>query len=373
MVPAVLRRTFDEPMRKALRVATVSTCALLLFLAISTPAMAQQSEPDAAEFEGAVRAAETMPRIKSLLISRDGELIVERYFNGTSARDIANVKSVSKSVVSALVGIAIDQGYIKNAGQPIGEYFAAELSADGDKPKAGITVENLLTMQSGLETTSNRNYGAWVVSSNWVDFALRQPLELPPGLVMEYSTGNTHLLSAILTRATGMSTLEFARKELAEPLGFRLAAWPRDPQGIFFGGNDMEMTPRQMLEFGELYLNGGRANGKQIISTDWVARSLRRRATSTRENDRSYGYGWWIRQMAGHETPYAWGYGGQFIVLVPEYDLVVVTTSSSYPGPDRRAHTQRMYDLVEYAVIAPVSARTVGTVPSPSEMPSGGE
>ena len=335
--------------------------------------MAQQSEPDAAEFEGAVRAAETMPRIKSLLISRDGELIVDRYFNGTSARDIANVKSVSKSVVSALVGIAIEQGYIKNAGQPIGEYFAAELSADGDKPKAGITVENLLTMQSGLETTSNRNYGAWVVSSNWVDFALRQPLELPPGLVMEYSTGNTHLLSAILTRATGMSTLEFARKELAEPLGFRLAAWPRDPQGIFFGGNDMEMTPRQMLEFGELYLNGGRANGKQIISTDWVARSLRRRATSTRENDRSYGYGWWIRQMAGHETPYAWGYGGQFIVLVPEYDLVVVTTSSSYPGPDRRAHTQRMYDLVEHAVIAPVSARTVGTVPPPSEMPSGGE
>ena len=204
-------------------------------------------------------------------------------------------------------GIAIYQGYIKSVNEPIGEYFTAELSADGDGPKAGITIEDLLTMQSGLETTSNRNYGAWVMSSDWVDFALRQPLELPPGLVMEYSTGNTHLLSAILTRATGMSTLEFAREALSEPLGFRLASWPRDPQGIFFGGNDMEMTPRQMLEFGELYLNDGRANGTQIVPADWVAASLRPLAKSTRENNRSYGYGWWIRDMAGHRTPYAWG------------------------------------------------------------------
>ena len=360
-------------MRKALRVATVFSCVLLQFLATSTQTLAQQSAPGATEFDGAVQAAETMPRIKSLLIGRNGELVVERYFNGTSARNVANIKSVSKSVVSALVGIGIEQGYIEGADQPIGEYFTAELSADGDKPKAGITIEDLLTMQSGLETTSNRNYGAWVLSSNWVDFALRQPVELPPGLIMEYSTGNTHLLSAILTRATGMSTLAFAREVLAEPLGFRLAPWPRDPQGIFFGGNDMEMTPRQMLEFGELYLNGGRANGKQIIPAYWVAASLRRRATSTRENDRSYGYGWWIREMAGHETPYAWGYGGQFIVLVPEFDLVVVTTSSSYPGPDRRAHTQRMYDLVEHAVIAPASARMARAAPSPSEIPPGGE
>lgn len=318
---------------------------------------------DVRDFEAVVRMAETMPRIRSLLISRNGERLVERYFNGASARDIANVKSVSKSVLSALVGIAIDLGLIDGVDQAIGGYFAAELAATGDTPKAAITIENLLTMQSGLETTSNRNYGAWVLSSDWVGFALRQPLELPPGLAMEYSTGNTHLLSAILTRATGRSTLEFARENLAGPLGFRLASWPQDPQGIYFGGNDMEMTPRQMLEFGELYLNGGRANGRQIVPEPWVTASLRRHATSTREPGRYYGYGWWIREMAGVETRYAWGYGGQFIVLAPEAGLVVVTTSSSRPGPDRRAHTRRMYDLVEDAVGASVSARLARALP----------
>lgn len=342
-------------MQRADRALVISICALFQCFAFSAQTFAQESSHYAEALAGAVRSAESMPRIRSLLISRNGELVVERYFNGAAPRDIANIKSVSKSVMSALVGIAIDQGHIDGVEQSIGSYFKEELSATDDRPKTQITVEDLLTMQSGLETTSNRNYGAWVMSSNWVDFALGLPLELPPGRVMEYSTGNTHLLSAIITRATGMSTLEFAREALAEPLGFRLPPWPRDPQGIYFGGNDMELTPRQMLEFGELYLNDGRANGKQIIPADWVAASLRRRAASTRENDRYYGYGWWIRNMAGHESPYAWGYGGQFIVLVPDLGMIVATTSSSYPGSDRRAHTQRMYDFLEHEVIAPAS------------------
>ena len=172
---------------------------------------------------------------------------------------------------------------------------------------------------------------------------------------MEYSTGNTHLLSAILTSATGRSTLAFARESLGQPLGFHLAAWPKDPQGIYFGGNDMEFTARQMLAFGELYLNGGRANGRQIIPAAWIEASLQPRAVSTRETGRFYGYGWWVREMAGYSTPYAWGYGGQFIILVPELDLVVVTTSSSNPGDERRSHLRQLYDLIEFLVITAVS------------------
>src|SRR5690606_10421134 len=152
-----------------------------------------------------------------------------------------------------------------------------------------ITIENLLTMQSGLESTSNRNYGAWVLSSDWVAYALRQPLESAPGTRMAYSTGNTHLLSAILTEATGLSTLAYARRVLGEPLGFHLASWPTGPEGIYFGGNDMEMTPRQMVAFGELYLNGGRADDRQIIPERWVEASLEPRAESTRERERYYG------------------------------------------------------------------------------------
>lgn len=308
----------------------------------------------AVDFASAVEAAERMPRLHSLLVSRGGEILVERYFNGRDQADIANVKSVSKSVISALVGIAIDEGHIDGLEQPIADYFG-ELLPDGS-PKRSITVRHLLTMQSGLETTSNRNYGAWVLSEDWVAFALRQPLETAPGTRMIYSTGNTHLLSAILTRATGRDTLTYARDVLARPLGFHLAAWPTGPRGIYFGGNDMELTPRQMLAFGELYLNGGRANGRQIVPEEWVEASLVPRAESTREQDRYYGYGWWIRDAAGTRTPYAWGYGGQFIILAPQLDAVVVATSASTPDRSRRGHRRQLHRLIESGIIAPLAA-----------------
>jgi CubicO group peptidase (beta-lactamase class C family) len=294
------------------------------------------------------------------LISHRGKRLLERYFNGTEADDIANVKSVSKSLISALVGIAIARGHIPSVREPIARYFDDTAFQGTGAANAQITIEDLLTMQAGLETTSNRNYGAWVLSPNWIDFALNQPLTSIPGTRMQYSTGNTHLLSAILTRTTRMSTLEFAREHLSGPLGFRLAPWPRDPQGVYFGGNDMELTPNQMLAIGETYLSGGQRNGRQVIPAEWIDASFQPHAESPREEGRYYGYGWWIRNMAGFESPYAWGYGGQFILLVPELELVVVTTSSSNPGPDRRRHTRAMYDLVEYEVIAPFSRVLAG-------------
>lgn len=311
-------------------------------------------------FGPALESAAAMPRLHSLLISHDSELILERYFNGRHARRFANVKSVSKSIISALVGIAIARGHIESVEQPIADFFADELN--GDDARAQITVDDLLTMQAGLETTSNRNYGAWVTSANWIEFALNQPLVRPPGTRMQYSTGNTHLLSAIITRATGMDTLRFARATLAGPLGFELPPWPKDPQGVYFGGNDMELTPRQMLAFGQLYMDSGSAGGRQIVPAEWVQASLQERTVSPRGQGRRYGYGWWIRDMAGFRTRYAWGFGGQFVLLVPELDLVIVTTSSSSPGGDRRSHTRRIYDLVEFELIAPF-ARSLAASP----------
>jgi CubicO group peptidase (beta-lactamase class C family) len=184
---------------------------------------------------------------------------------------------------------------------------------------------------------------------------------------MIYSTGNTHLLSAILTRVTGASTWDFANQHLARPMGFSLARWLRDPQGIYFGGNDMTMTPRQILAFGELYINGGRANGEQVVPESWIRDSLVARTASPREQGRFYGYGWWIRPMGGHAVYYAWGYGGQFVFVVPTLDLVVVTTSDSDPGPERQQHLRRIYELVEYEVVGPLSAggpETVHAVPA---------
>jgi CubicO group peptidase (beta-lactamase class C family) len=329
--------------------------AMIAAAIIATNLAAEDLLPaDEQVFSDALRSAGQMPRLHSLLVSQNGELIVEEYFNGYSARRTANVKSVSKSIMSALIGIAIDRGHVSGLNQPISEFDGDLMSTKSGTPKDNITVGNLLSMQSGLETTSFYNYGAWVLSDDWIDFALEQPLQAPPGTKLQYSTGNTHLLSAILTEATGQSTLDFAREVLGQPMGFQLAAWPQDPKGVYFGGNNMELTPRQMLAFGELYLNDGQGNGRQVIPTEWIETSFQPLAESAREEGRFYGYGWWMRDMVGVQTTFAWGYGGQFILLVPEFSMVVVTTSSSLPGDNRRAHIRGLYDLLEYQIVQPM-------------------
>jgi CubicO group peptidase (beta-lactamase class C family) len=202
-----------------------------------------------------------------------------------------------------------------------------------------------------------------------------------PDEEMEYSTGNTHLLSAILTKATSRSTWQFANEALARPLAFTLARWPRDPQGIYFGGNDMLMTPRQMLAFGELYLNRGRAGGRQIVPESWVDASCEGRARTRRPGspafdpnrgfdpmrDRKYGYGWWVYEIGGYDACFAWGYGGQYIFVVPELELVMVTTSSPDVSEERRGHRQVIFDMLDRLVVGPTAAR----LPAPGRLSQG--
>jgi CubicO group peptidase (beta-lactamase class C family) len=301
--------------------------------------------------DGAVKAAERMPRMHSLLVSQHGQLVLERYFHGVRPTTYANMKSASKSVISALVGIAIDRKLLPGVDAPIAPFFPELANAKADARKRSITIEDLLTMRSGLESTSRRNYGAWVRSPNWVRFILSRPLLNPPGEQMDYSTGNTHLLSAILSKVTGSDTWSFAQKALAAPLGITLPKWPQDPQGIYFGGNDMLFTPRQMLKFGELYLHRGKAEGQQIVPAKWVEASFEPR-TQSPISGKEYGYGWWIGELAGRPTDFAWGFGGQYIFIVPSLDLVIVTTSSVNPGNDRREYRDELFDLVENHVIS---------------------
>ena len=330
---------------------TLFSAFLLMTIGMFAPAGNAAEENITANFESAREAATALPRLNSLLISHQGQLVVEDYFNGWQGRRPANMKSASKSVISALIGIAIDEGYIESVTVPIVEYFPNHLSLQSSPEKLNITVEDLLTMQSGLKTTSNCNYGKWVLSDNWVEFALNQPLVAEPGEAMLYSTGSSHLLSAILTKAAGIDSKSFAQQYLASPLGFSMSYWSQDPQGIYFGGNNLEMTARQMLAFGELYLNGGQAEGRQIIPRQWIESSYQPHAESPRGQGRYYGYGWWLRDLAGLRVPVAWGYGGQLIFVIKELDLVVVATSDSTPGAGRRDHLRRLYSLVEQLIV----------------------
>ena len=349
--------------RRRFQLIRAISIAVIVVSSFPGPATAREAEPPAPLpeniFDAASKATSDLPRLHSLLVSQRGKLVFERYYNGARSTRAANIKSASKSVISALVGIAIRRGFIQNPKQPITSFFPQldSLPEDDGYPRKGkITIEDLLSMRSGLETTSNRNYGRWVRSRNWVEYILGRSFVTLPGTEMVYSTGNTHLLSAILTKATRKSTWEFAQEALAEPLGFRLPRWPRDPQGIYFGGNDMLITPRQMLAFGELYLRRGQHNGRQVIPAEWISASLLPRVRSRREANRFYGYGWWIREMAGYQAPYAWGFGGQFIFLVPELDLVVVSTSAVTLEDNRRRHRFTVMDIIERFIVAPIGA-----------------
>jgi CubicO group peptidase (beta-lactamase class C family) len=168
---------------------------------------------------------------------------------------------------------------------------------------------------------------------------------------MEYSTGTSHLLSAILTKASGKTTHQFAAEVLARPLGITLARWPRDPQGIYFGGNEMLLTPRQMIAVGQLWLNRGRANGAQVVPAAWVETSCQPRTRSRWDPDREYGYGWWSQTFDGHRACFAWGFGGQYILVFPDLDLVVAVTSATAVSDERHDYRRRLFDLLEAHVL----------------------
>ena len=309
-----------------------------------------------------VEAASRLPRLRALIVLRDGDTLAGHRFNGGQPLDRpVNVKSASKSVISALVGIAIERGVLSSVDQPVVSVLRDDAPANPDQRLARLTVGNLLSMQAGLERTSGPNYGRWVSSPNWVRYALSRPFVEEPGGAMLYSTGSTHLLSAMLTRASGRSTHSLAQEWLARPLGIDIPTWPRDGQGIYFGGNDMLMSPRAMARFGELYRTGGLVDGRRVLPAAWIEQSWTPRTVSPWSGGR-YGYGWFIGEAGGHPVRFAWGYGGQMIYIVPSLALTVVMTSDSGAARDN-GHIDALHDLLaDHIVPAAVTGGMIGPV-----------
>lgn len=284
--------------------------------------------------------------LRCVVVAVNGREIAARGFHGGSPDAATNIKSASKSVISALVGIAIDKGALEGVDQKIAPLLARDMPDSPDPRMAEITIGNLLSMQAGLGRTSGPNYGRWVSSRNWVRAALSEPFDGDPGGPMLYSTGSTHLLSAILTRAGGKSTRELAREWLGPVEGFSIASWDRDPQGIYVGGNQMAMTPRSLTAFGELYRNGGRNKaGEQVVSEAWVRTSWQLRTHSIYSGD-GYGYGWFMRRIGGQDVVYAWGFGGQMLYIVPALNLTVAMTSLPDDPSARSGHRDDLHALL---------------------------
>ena len=289
---------------------------------------------DEATLLQAVARAGAEDQLHSLIIARHGEIHVAERFRGPGIERIANVKSVSKTLIAALVGAAMDRGILAGPEQRVAPLLGPLVPVDADPRVREITVGHLLTMRAGLERTSGPNYGRWVSSPHWVRFILSRPFVAEPGGRFLYSTGSFHLLSAVLTRVTGRSTLVLARDWLGEPLGIEIPPWTRDPQGIYMGGNNMGLTPRGMYRFGELYRRGGEWQGERVLSENWIRASWQARSRSPWSGDQ-YGYGWFLTELGGEAVRYARGYGGQMIYVVPRPGIVVVVTSD----PDRPARS----------------------------------
>ena len=280
--------------------------------------------------------------VDSIVILRHGKLVFEHHADPLrkGPNKIHNLYSTTKSVTSLLIGIAIDKGYIESVDQRVIDFFPDRDIANVDDRKRRMTIEHLLTMTSGLEWEGPDDmYHSWgeaIMSGDPVQYTLDQPMAHEPGEAWYYNGGGSHLLSAILTEATGTTTYRFAREHLFGPLGITRVRWPRDPNGIYYGGQDIWLTPYGMAKLGQLFLNGGIWKGERIVSSEWVADSTRTLAPSWWGG---YGYQWWTFPEAG--IYFAAGAFEQRIYASPDLDMIVVVTSSNMAEGTRESAGER--------------------------------
>lgn len=329
---------------------SIITVFCVLWLVVNVPVRAQPEAETTASLEPIIENAGSIETLRSLIVYQDDQVVLEEYLKNDNPDLPRNIKSASKSILSLLVGIAVDEGFIEDINQPISFYFNEHFEAHPDEEKEQITIKNLLTMQAGLETTSFHNYGRWVMSSNWAEFILKQPMEEQRDGKMVYSTGSSHLLSIILTRATGMSTKAFASRYLFQPLDISVDGWDRDPQGYYMGGNNLALTSHDMLKIGQLVLNYGMYGGERIISEQWLDQSFK---TYTQSNFNPYDYGfmWWKRSVSDVEVRFAWGFGGQYIFIIPELNAVAVFTNAIQVSDQSRSYREPIFDLLQEHIL----------------------
>ncbi len=316
------------------------------------------------------QAKTAFPGLRSVLVVRGGDLVVERYYHGSTATDYHNVFSVTKSVTSALVGIALGDHQLTSLHQTVGELLGRQLPATGDPRMAQVTVEQLLAMTAGIPADPEHGDAlpAMFTSRDWVRFVLSQPLASRPGTRFAYSSEGSQLLSVIVTQATGQSLLAFARAKLFTPLGIashptahpvftpenQVAveragfAWAPDPQGYQIGGSFLKLTPRDLAKLGYLYLKEGRWEDRQIIPAGYVRASTQ--VQSRPPGPTQYGYHWWVISQDEPHGFFARGFGGQYVLVLPSLDLVVVITCDETFRPDRDVATTLIGQVILPAI-----------------------
>jgi len=289
--------------------------------------------------------------LESLVTMHQGVIVQEDYFGGTSAGNLKHVRSVTKSLVSLLVGIAIEEGHIGGIDDTIGDYLLGVANLNG---KENITIEQLLTMTGGFQWAEigGNEFGIWINAQNQLQYVLDKPLQHTPGTYYTYNTGATHVLGIIVAEASGMSLLDFADAHLFGPLGITSRAWDTDNQGYHYGGHGAQFLATDLVKFGQLMISDGQYNGQQVVPSDWIQSSVAVQwplnFTYGDLTDADYGYLWYLDEEPDYDVILGWGYGGQFIYSVPELDLIVTTTASWFVSS--RKKEQQEIDILDHIV-----------------------
>src|SRR5215471_8758912 len=290
--------------------------------------------------------------LQSLLVVRHGCLVLETYRPPYGRDQKHYLNSATKSVLSGLVGIAIQEGRLREDDRVL-SFFPDFMATEQDARKKQITIKQLLTMSSGIswpQTATGENASVDMgKSSDWARFILDRPMAAEPGGVINYSNGDSHLMAAILQKATGSTALEFARENLFGPLGIEDVAWDTDPQGRNIGSAALKMRPVDMAKFGLLYLHGGKAGGRPVVPLGWVKRSLTPQVKMpTKGGPADYGYYWWL--YPDQKLFEAWGGAGQRIGVFRELDLVVVMTADMPQDYPRSPFAAKMYETIQGSI-----------------------
>ncbi|MCB2210043.1 beta-lactamase family protein [bacterium] len=284
--------------------------------------------------------AAQLDTLYSVLVIKDGYLISEQYFNEGSVEQKALMQSVSKSYFSAFVPVAIEQGCIPGIDARLVDYFPEMADQITDPRKNQITVEDILQMRSGYpDEETDQAYMDALYWGLYPPLIEAFPLRCDPGTCFNYSNVSYSLLAILLSRACDTDLKVLAQENLFGPMDMELGTWTTDREGNYIGSGGMHTTARDAARFGQVFLDGGQYKGSQVVSSEWVEDSL----TSYSENaknygmslvfkDLGYGYGWWTARVGDRDFSFAWGHGGQYIVLLEDLDMVIVTTADPFIG-----------------------------------------
>lgn len=311
------------------------------------------AEENVEDLSAILSNAAQLRRLTSISVFRNGKQVAEAYYKGFKKDSLHDVRSVTKSVMSLLIGIALEKDILKSINDPIKNYLpSAEFPLTGQKEN--ITLLHLLTMSGGFQwnETGGNSYNEWILSGKPVDFLLEKPIANSPGTTFNYNSAAIHLLGIVLTKASGMSLPEFADQFLFSKIGITKVAWEQFDASQVNGGSGIRLRPYDMARIGQLMLQNGKSGTESIVSEEWI-KSLTDPAYTWRDtygalHNYTYARLWWV-QDAPAKTYFAWGFGGQFIFVFPEKNTLIITTTNWVKSIDAggvEVIEQEAFDLV---------------------------